>query len=144
MAVNEGYIPSSVTCLRQHGGVLGSLIHPHPTLWGVHAFPAFFECCLSAPPSTKEPLTAINYGSAWTKGIPLCWNISAQTDPSRPSAFMPRHRDSTWPLLVFEFDKWTYIYFYFFSSWEGGGSLLCSYLITAQTHRHAHTHNAGR
>lgn len=58
---------------------LGFLLHPHSPLWDVHAFPAFLECCLSAPSSAKEMLTAINYLTGWTKGIPLCLNISAHT-----------------------------------------------------------------
>lgn len=62
-------------CTVPRTPTLGSLLHPHPPLWGVHAFPAFLECCLSTPSSTKEMLTAINYHTGWTKGIPLCWNI---------------------------------------------------------------------
>lgn len=54
-------------------------LYPHPPLWGVHTFPAFLECCLSAPSSAKETLTAINYHAGWTKGIPLCWNIGVHT-----------------------------------------------------------------
>lgn len=86
-----------------------SPIHPHPPLWGVHTFPVFLECCLSAPSSAKETLTAINYHTGWTKGIPLCWNIHVRTHRcSTDRCIHPQMlRDTTWPPLVcFTFDKW--------------------------------------
>ena len=102
-------------CTVPRAPTLGSLLHPHPPLWGVHAFPAFLECCLSTPSSTKETLTAINYHTGWTKGIPLCWNIGAHrhthTHAHMCSSALYVHtqkqRRTTWPPLVFIiFDKW--------------------------------------
>lgn len=43
---------------------------PHPRRGGLHAAPLFLECRLSAPSSTKETLTAINYRAGRTRGIP--------------------------------------------------------------------------
>lgn len=58
---------------------------PHPPQRGVQAVPVFLECRLSAPSSTKETLTAINYQAGRTRGVPqgrssdLC--LHTQTPP---------------------------------------------------------------
>lgn len=76
---DEGDIRASVTRLSAAGDCEGFFTADPPStttpMWGVHAFPAFLECCLSAPSSAKELLTAINYRAGWTKGHSSCWNI---------------------------------------------------------------------
>lgn len=84
---NEGELPGLVTwiiCHRWLGGILATTLFTP-----VHTLPAFVECCLSAPSSAKEMLTAINYLAGWTEGIPLCLN----------TAYMhtPMQGDTTWP-----------------------------------------------
>lgn len=58
---------------------------PHPPQRGVHTAPVFLECRLSAPSSTKETLTAINYHAGRTRGIPLGFSsdlcLRTQTPP---------------------------------------------------------------
>lgn len=72
------------------------------------------ESCLSAAPSAKETLTAINYHAGWTKGhssTPLPPNPPpphTHTGLLLPPSTHETLRNTTWPPLVFMlFDKWS-------------------------------------
>lgn len=85
MAADEGDCPGLVTwiiCHSRPASALSSLIHIQR---GVHTAPVFLECRLSAPPSTKETLTAINYHAGRTRAIPLGFSsdpcLRSQTPP---------------------------------------------------------------
>lgn len=95
MAADEGDCPGLVTWIIcqtfcEHPQL------PHPPQRGVHTVPVFLECRLSAPSSTKEMLTAINYHTGRTRGIPLGLLLGP----------LPSHPDATWPPSVYSgFDK---------------------------------------
>lgn len=84
-AADEGDGPGSVTRIICRRRFCERPQLPHPPRRGVHPAPVILECRLSAPPSTKETLTAINYHTGRTRGLPpgcssdLC--LHTQTPP---------------------------------------------------------------